>query len=164
MNSRKLHFRPYIFEWFSLWSLDFIFPAFHSYLKKQFPLWSLPLYQRRKKHAWQMAKLKKYYNTLHMSWDAPRGFHQENNDLQGRHLSFINVSSEDDSLLFNSSFSESLHHSFSGSKSTTFFFIFELLCMKVFFFFGFYVWVNLIDLVVYKESVIWVFEKLSASY
>ena len=62
-------------------------------------------------------------------------FIKRNNDLQGRHLSLIDVSSEDDSLLFNSSFFESLHHSFSSSKSTTFFFIFELLCMKFFFFF-----------------------------
>ena len=62
-------------------------------------------------------------------------FIKRNNDLQGRHLSLIDVSSKDDSLLFNSSFFESLYHSFSGSKSTTFFFIFELLCMKFFFFF-----------------------------
>ena len=80
-------------------------------------------------------------------------FIKRNNDLQGRRLSLIDVSSEDDSLLFNSSFFESLYHSFLGSKSTNSFFIFKLLCMKVFFF-RLYVWVNLIDLVVYKESVI----------
>ncbi|XP_065617143.1 factor-induced gene 2 protein isoform X2 [Quercus suber] len=43
-------------------------------------------------------------------------FVKRNNDLQGRRLSLIDVSSEDDSLLFNSSFSESLHHSFSENE------------------------------------------------
>ena len=82
-------------------------------------------------------------------------FIKRNNDLQGRRLSLIDVSSEDDSLLFNSSFFESLYHSFSGSKSTSFFFHFRISVYEVFFFFfGLYVWVNLIDLVVYKESVI----------
>ena len=82
-------------------------------------------------------------------------FIKRNNDLQGRHLSLIDVSSKDDSLVLYSSFSESLHHSFSGSKSTTFFFIFELLCMKFFFFFFFFVdcmceWIWLILLFIKK--------------
>ncbi|KAL4605329.1 hypothetical protein ACB092_09G020800 [Castanea dentata] len=41
---------------------------------------------------------------------------KRNNDLQGRRLSLIDVSSEDDSLLYSSSFSESLHHSFSENE------------------------------------------------
>ncbi|KAK9985451.1 hypothetical protein SO802_030402 [Lithocarpus litseifolius] len=43
-------------------------------------------------------------------------FVKRNNDLQGRRLSLIDVSSEDDSLLFNSSFSESFRRSFSENE------------------------------------------------
>ncbi|XP_075669180.1 uncharacterized protein LOC142638984 isoform X2 [Castanea sativa] len=43
-------------------------------------------------------------------------FVKRNNDLQGRRLSLIDVSSEDDFLLFSSSFSELLHHSFSENE------------------------------------------------
>ena len=64
---QKLHFRPYIFSQFSLWSIYFIFIAFSPYPEKRFPFWSLSLHQKRKMHTWQTTELKniKIMSTCH---------------------------------------------------------------------------------------------------
>ena len=126
----------YIFRRFLLRFLNFIFFVFSYCLKKGFLLWSMSLHHRRKKHACKTAKLKNiYYNTFHVSWDAPHRFHQEKQRYSRWTPQSHRCLLGGRFPLLYSSFSESLHHSFSGSKSTTFFFIFELLCMKFFFFF-----------------------------